>query len=136
MRSLVLLLLSTVCALAGLKVGDSAPATRPETMLQGEAVKEFKPGEVYVFECWATWCGPCVAAIPHLNALHQKMGPKGVVITGVNVWESEKDPAMVERVRTFVQSQGAKMSYRVALGGKGFVKLLFDGHLDLRKVAT
>jgi hypothetical protein len=50
------------------------------------------------------------------------MGPKGVVITGVNVWESEKDPAMVERVRTFVQSQGAKMSYRVALGGKGFVK--------------
>jgi hypothetical protein len=50
------------------------------------------------------------------------MGPKGVVITGVNVWESEKDPAMVERVRTFVQAQGAKMSYRVALGGKGFVK--------------
>lgn len=122
MRPLALLLLSTVCALAGLKVGDPAPATRPETMLQGEALKEFKPGEVYVFECWATWCGPCVAAIPHLNALHQKMGPKGVVITGVNVWESEKDPAMVERVRTFVQSQGAKMSYRVALGGKDFVK--------------
>ena len=122
MRSLVLLLLTTVGAFAGLKVGDSAPATRPETMLQGEAVKEFKPGEVYVFECWATWCGPCVAAIPHLNALHQKMGPKGVVITGVNVWESEKDPAMVERVRTFVQSQGAKMSYRVALGGKAFIK--------------
>jgi thiol-disulfide isomerase/thioredoxin len=91
-------------------------------MLQGEAVKEFKPGEVYVFECWATWCGPCVAAIPHLNALHQKVGPKGVVITGVNVWEFEKDPAGVDRIREFVQRQGAKMSYRVALGGKGFVK--------------
>jgi thiol-disulfide isomerase/thioredoxin len=122
MRPLALLLLSTVCAFAGLKVGDSAPATRPETMLQGEAVKEFKPGEVYVFECWATWCGPCVAAIPHLNALHQKVGPKGVVITGVNVWEFEKDPAGVDRIREFVQRQGAKMSYRVALGGKGFVK--------------
>ncbi|MFM7241010.1 MAG: TlpA family protein disulfide reductase [Opitutia bacterium] len=122
MRSLALLLFSTVCALAGLKVGDPAPATRPETMLQGEPVKEFKPGEVYVFECWATWCGPCVAAIPHLDALHRKMGPKGVVITGVNVWESEKDPAAGERVRAFARSQGAKMSYRVALGGKDFVK--------------
>jgi thiol-disulfide isomerase/thioredoxin len=122
MRSLALLLLSTVCALAGIKAGDPVPATRPETMLQGEPVKEFKPGEVYVFECWATWCGPCVASIPHLDDLHRKMGPKGVVITGVNVWEAEKDPAAVERVRAFVKSQGAKMSYRVALGGQAFVQ--------------
>lgn len=92
MRALLCLLLSTLAALAGMKAGDPVPATRPETMLQGEAVKEFKPGEIYVFECWATWCGPCVASIPHLNELHQKMGPKGVVITGVNVWEAEKDP--------------------------------------------
>ena len=122
MRPLALFLLSTVCALAGMKVGDPVPATRPETMLQGEAVKEFKAGEIYVFECWATWCGPCVASIPHLNELHRKMGPKGVVITGVNVWESEKDPASIDRVRAFVKSQGEKMSYRVALGGKAFVQ--------------
>ncbi|GBL44168.1 hypothetical protein EMGBD4_16670 [Verrucomicrobiota bacterium] len=50
------------------------------------------------------------------------MGKKGVVITGVNVWESEKDPAAVERVKAFVKEQGAKMSYRVALGGKAFIK--------------
>ncbi|MEY4272439.1 MAG: hypothetical protein RL250_1305 [Verrucomicrobiota bacterium] len=122
MRALALLLLTSLSALAGLKPGDPVPATRPESMLQGEAIKDFKPGEVYVFECWATWCGPCVASIPHLNDLHQKMGPKGVVITGVNVWESEKDPAAVERVRAFVKSQGAKMSYRVALGGQAFVQ--------------
>jgi thiol-disulfide isomerase/thioredoxin len=122
MRHLALLLLSTLGAFAGLKTGDTVPATRPETMLQGAPIKEFKAGEVYVFECWATWCGPCVAAIPHLNELHQKMAAKGVVVTGVNVWESEKDPAAVERVKAFVKEQGAKMSYRVALGGKAFIK--------------
>jgi thiol-disulfide isomerase/thioredoxin len=122
MRALLLLLLTATLSAAGLKVGDPAPATRPETMLQGEAVKEFKKGEIYVFECWASWCGPCVAAIPHLNDLHKKMGKKGVVITGVNVWESERDAASAQRAKDFLRTQGDKMSYRVALGGKAFIK--------------
>jgi thiol-disulfide isomerase/thioredoxin len=122
MRALLLLLLSATLSAAGLKVGDPAPATRPETMLQGEMVKDFQKGEVYVFECWASWCGPCVAAIPHLNQLHKQMGKKGVVITGVNVWESERDAASAQRAKDFLKAQGDKMSYRVALGGKAFIK--------------
>ena len=122
MRALLLLLLSATLSAAGLKVGDPAPATRPATMLQGAAVKDFKKGEVYVFECWASWCGPCIAAIPHLNELHKQMGKKGVVITGVNVWESERDAASAQRAKDFLQAQGSKMSYRVALGGKAFIK--------------
>jgi thiol-disulfide isomerase/thioredoxin len=122
MRALLLLLLSATLSAAGLKVGDPAPATRPETMLQGEMVKDFQKGEVYVFECWASWCGPCIAAIPHLNQLHKQMGKKGVVITGVNVWESERDAASAQRAKDFLKAQGDKMSYRVALGGKAFIK--------------
>ena len=122
MRALLLLLLTATLSAAGLKVGDSAPATRPESMLQGAAVKEFKKGEVYVFECWASWCGPCVAAIPHLNDLHKKMAKKGVVITGVNVWEAERDAASAQRAKDFLKAQGDKMSYRVALGGKAVIQ--------------
>jgi thiol-disulfide isomerase/thioredoxin len=126
MRALLLLLLSATLSAAGLKVGDPAPATRPESMLQGEAVKEFKKGEIYVFECWASWCGPCVAAIPHLDDLHKRMSKKGVVITGVNVWEAERDAASAQRAKDFLKAQGEKMSYRVALGGKAFVKDWLD----------
>ena len=122
MRTLLLLLLTATLSAAGLKVGDPAPATRPESMLQGEAVKEFKKGEIYVFECWASWCGPCVAAIPHLDELHKKMSKKGVVITGVNVWEAERDAASAQRAKDFLKAQGDKMSYRVAVGGKAFIK--------------
>jgi thiol-disulfide isomerase/thioredoxin len=122
MRTLLLLLLTATLSAAGLKVGDPAPATRPESMLQGESVKEFKKGEIYVFECWASWCGPCIAAIPHLDDLHKKMGKKGVVITGVNVWEAERDAASAQRAKDFLKAQGEKMSYRVAVGGKAFIK--------------
>jgi thiol-disulfide isomerase/thioredoxin len=122
MRTLLLLLLTATLSAAGLKVGDPAPATRPESMLQGEAVKEFKKGEIYVFECWASWCGPCIAAIPHLDDLHKKMSKKGVVITGVNVWEAERDAASAQRAKDFLKAQGDKMSYRVAIGGKAFIK--------------
>ena len=122
MRTLLLLLLTATLSAAGLKVGDPAPATRPESMLQGAAVKEFKKGEIYVFECWASWCGPCVAAIPHLDELHKKMSKKGVVITGVNVWEAERDAASAQRAKDFLKAQGDRMSYRVAVGGKAFIK--------------
>jgi hypothetical protein len=50
------------------------------------------------------------------------MGKKGVVITGVNVWESERDAASAQRAKDFLKAQGDKMSYRVALGGKAFIK--------------
>ena len=122
MRHLIAFLLATTLAWAELKIEDAAPATRPQTMIKGEAVKEFKPSEVYVFECWATWCGPCVAAIPHLNDLHQKMQNKGVTIMGVNVWDAEKDEEATKRAREFVEKQGDKMSYRVAIGGAAFMK--------------
>ncbi len=122
MRAFLLLLLTATLSAAGLKVGDDVPATRPATQIQGEAVKDFAKGKVYVFECWATWCGPCISAIPHLNELHQKLGPKGVVFTGVNVWDGEKDAKAADKVKAFVKQQGEKMSYAVAIGGDAFIK--------------
>ena len=35
-------------------------------------VKEFKDGMPAMVECFATWCPPCKAAIPHLAEMHSK----------------------------------------------------------------
>jgi thiol-disulfide isomerase/thioredoxin len=37
---------------------------------------------------WATWCGPCRLAMPGLQRLHEKYKDQGVVVFGMNSWES------------------------------------------------
>ncbi|MFR4418059.1 MAG: TlpA disulfide reductase family protein [Akkermansia sp.] len=43
----------------------------PDVWIQGTPVKEWEKDKVYIFEFWATWCGPCLAAMPHMEQLHQ-----------------------------------------------------------------
>lgn len=41
-------------------------------------------GRVVVLEFWSTWCGPCIKAIPHLNALADEFTPRGVFFAAVS----------------------------------------------------
>lgn len=91
-----------------LGIGDAAPKLEVNEFVKGEAVKEFKPGQVYVVEFWATWCGPCRATIPHLSKLQKQYGDK-VTFIGVSVWERD-----ASKVVPFVKEMGEKMEYRVA----------------------
>ncbi|WP_442506766.1 TlpA disulfide reductase family protein [Novipirellula sp. SH528] len=82
--------------------------------IQGEGPTSFEPGKVYMFECWATWCGPCIALIPHVNGLHEKYYDKGLRVYGMSSWEDDKG-----KVEKFVHKKGAGMSYPVAYTGEG-----------------
>ncbi len=77
--------------------------------IQGEGPTAFEPGNIYVFECWATWCPPCVALIPHVNELHKKYYDKGLRVHGMNSWEDDR-----EKVVKYVKAKGEGMSYPVA----------------------
>lgn len=92
-----------------LMVGDPAPDLTVSKWVKGEPVTQFKPGQVYVVEFWATWCGPCKVSIPHLTGLQKQYADK-VKLIGVSVWESKQAD-----VEPFVQEMGDKMAYTIAM---------------------
>lgn len=92
-----------------LKLGDPAPALRVGKWVKGEPVAGFEKGKVYLMEFWATWCPPCIEAMPHVTALQKKYQDQGFVAIAMNVWEP--DQAVSE---AFVKKMGDKMDLRVA----------------------
>lgn len=99
---------------ASLDIGDPAPVLKPSKWLKGAPVARFEPGKVYIIEFWATWCKPCISAMPHLSELARKYRGQAEVI-GVDAFE----PNELAKVSAFVKGQGARMDYRVAADAKG-----------------
>jgi thiol-disulfide isomerase/thioredoxin len=102
-----------------LEIGMPAPKLQIAKFVQGEPVTEFESGTAYVVEFWATWCGPCIVTIPHLNELHEKFVNQGLVVIGQDIWQREEtQDATEEKVREFIKARDGKMTYRVALDDK------------------
>lgn len=71
-------------ALTGLL--QAPEGVRPGSELSWDDLK----GQVVVLEFWATWCGPCVAAIPHLNALADEFRDQPVRFISVTAEDEAK----------------------------------------------
>ena len=63
--------------------GKPSPKLDVSGWINGEVKPDAMKGKVVVVDFYATWCGPCMAAIPHNNELLKKYKDKGLVIVGV-----------------------------------------------------
>ncbi|WP_165248186.1 TlpA family protein disulfide reductase [Paludisphaera soli] len=76
--------------LANLKVGKVAPEIVGED-LEGRPLKlSDHRGKVVVVCFWATWCGPCMAMVPHERELVSRLKGEPFALLGVNS-DSPKD---------------------------------------------
>lgn len=95
-----------------LTIGSTAPAPDIEHWISdghGELPKisQFEDGKVYVVEFWATWCGPCVASMPHLSNLQQAFMDDSVQIISI----TDEDLDSVERFLKMKVSGKKEMTY-------------------------
>lgn len=103
----------------GLQAGDQAPAwtlTDPEG--KSHSLADYS-GRVVLIDFWATWCGPCRAAMPGVQQLHERFKDRGVVVLGLNLGEDEDaDPVGYMKKQGFtygllLNSEAAAEAYGV-----------------------
>ncbi|HEY8376683.1 MAG TPA: TlpA disulfide reductase family protein [Nannocystis sp.] len=69
---------------ATLALGAPAPPFAGVTM-RGEplALADLR-GRVVLLNVWATWCEPCREELPELQALYQRLEPRGLTVVGIS----------------------------------------------------
>lgn len=122
MRHLVLSLCALSCLLAS--ACATTGATRPEsssspatgtantatdftlTSIDGSQVSlsDHLGKEVILLNFWATWCTPCAAELPHLQALYEKHKADGFLILGIAM----DGPESIANVAPLARRKGLK----------------------------
>ena len=117
----VLAVLGASGALTGAMAATNASGVQPNAVThlwsaavtntsgQPQSLAAYK-GHPVVVNFWASWCGPCVAEMPELSALHREYAKKGIQFVGLGV-----DSAA--NVQKFLQK--VKVDYPVYIVGFG-----------------
>ena len=104
-------LLPHVGALVNVTVRDrSTPTFAVRTLADSTITSESLRGRVVLVNVWATWCLPCRAEMPLLEATWNRHKAAGLVILGASV--DKGDP---QTVRDFITERG--ISYPIAIVG-------------------
>ena len=72
-----------------------------------------KKGKVLLVNIWGTWCGPCIAEMPHLIELQNKHGEQGFEVIGLNIGDGGGSPEPLSDIKEFVAKQ--KLNYTIAI---------------------
>ena len=79
-------------------------------------------GKVVLLDFWATWCGPCRAALPHMQSIAKKFAGQPLVVLSVSL---DRDPT---KWKQFVEKNEMTWLQYYDGGFEGPISRLFDVH--------
>lgn len=110
--------------------GEAAPAPqleRPGLEQERVTLADYR-GQVVLLNFWATWCPYCRKEIPHLVALQEELGERGLQVVGAAMnWKIDSrepnDPEIFhQKVATYALEQG--LNYPVPLVKRGMGRVM------------
>ncbi|HEY9732145.1 MAG TPA: TlpA disulfide reductase family protein [Drouetiella sp.] len=121
-------------------VGRAAPGFSVRTAGGGNFNLKRERKKIVVMEFWATWCAPCVRALPVLDEVSRNFSDKNVEFIAMNLKEEEKrvceflaDKALSVRVGIDTTGKVANLYHvsgvpqTVIIGRDGVVKAVYVG---------
>ncbi len=84
---------------AALEIGQEATGFSAELRSGQKFTLKDLRGKVVVLDFWATWCGPCIAALPNVQKVYEKYrNTPDVSIIAVNCWEHCPENERLQRI--------------------------------------
>ena len=65
------------------------------------SLSDFK-GQVVLIDFWATWCGPCKVAMPHIQRIFDENKENGFVVLSISIDEART----ASKVKPYIKSRG------------------------------
>ncbi len=95
-------------------LGKKAPKIKTDLLAGGKFnLSDHKGSDIVVLDFWATWCGPCVMALPVLIEVTDEYKDRGVRFVAVNQREQK------ELIKGFLEAR--KFDFTVAMDKKGAI---------------
>ena len=87
---------------------------------RSERLSQHLGKEVVLLDFWATFCEPCLAGMPHLDALYRQHQKEGFVVLGIDI----DGPDSIAQVKTAVAKLG--VSFPILLDQETRVVALYN----------
>ncbi|WP_428937798.1 TlpA family protein disulfide reductase [Fontivita pretiosa] len=129
--------LACAVALAGWSIALAQDRSADTQSLKGKPAPDFslqtldgktvtlseQKGSVVLLDFWATWCGPCVAALPHVQQISadKALAERGLKVWAVNAREKN------EQVEKFIKQNNYTFTVPMDADGKVLQQYLVRG---------